>query len=189
MNKQSLDASQKKRILKLARQVLENALLHTHHDLGLLQSPEIREQRGVFVSLHIKEKLRGCIGRLEAQNSIYQNVIDLSKAAAFEDHRFKALTAKELEKVKIEVSILSRPVKLEGASTIEKISKIKPKRDGVIISKGYHNATFLPQVWESVSIREDFISELCRKAGLPADYWESNDLDISVYQVDHFSEE
>lgn len=189
MSKQQTDPNLKNKMLKLSRQVLENELYHSNHDLSLLESPELSEKAGIFVSLHIKEKLRGCIGRLEAHNSIYRNVIDLSKAAAFEDHRFKNLTAKELEKVKIEISILSKPAKVEGQTTVEKVMKIRPKKDGVIISNGHNNATFLPQVWESVPIREDFISDLCRKAGLTPDYWKYHELDISVYQVEHFEEE
>ncbi len=179
----------KKKILELSRSVLENELYHSKHDLSKFDIPELEEERGLFVTLHIKSKLRGCIGRLEAHNSIYQNIIDLSKAAAFEDHRFKNLTAKELDKIKIEISLLSRPKPVEGASTVEKVMKIKPKKDGVIISTGHCNATFLPQVWESLPIREDFMGDLCRKAGLSHDYWEQNDLEISTYQVEHFEEE
>ena len=181
-----MDEALKIKMLKLSRAVLENDLLDSGNDLEIYDLPEFEEERGLFVSLHIKGKLRGCIGRLEAQNSIYQNVIELSKAAAFEDHRFSNLTKKELGQVKIEISLLTVPEKLEGVSTFEKMMKIRPKKDGVIINSGFSNATFLPQVWDSVPIREDFISELCRKAGLSKNYWEENELDISVYQVDHF---
>ncbi len=176
-------------MLKLSRYVLENELYHSEHDLSFFDLPELKEKRGLFVSLHKKGSLRGCIGRLEAQKSIFQNIIELSKAAAFEDHRFGNLTKKELPKVIIEISLLSLPQKVEGVTTYDKITKIRPKKDGVIISSGHKNATFLPQVWESVPIREDFIGELCGKAGLVKDYWEYNDLDISVYQVEYFEEQ
>jgi hypothetical protein len=179
----------KHKMLTLARQALENELFHSSHDLKSLKSPELEEKRGLFVTLHIKAKLRGCIGRLEANKSIYQNIIELSKAAAFEDHRFKNLSAKELTTTSIEISLLGKPEKVEGSTTVEKVMKIRPHQDGVILSNGYRNATFLPQVWEAVPIREDFISDLCRKAGLPADYWENNDLELSTYQVEHFEEE
>lgn len=184
-----MEQESKQKLLILARHVLENELLHTQHDLEQFDLPEFNEKQGLFVSLHIKKKLRGCIGRLEAKKTVFQNVIELSKAAAFEDHRFNNLTSRELEKAKIELSLLSKPEIINGDSTIDKISKIKPKKDGVIISSGRRNATFLPQVWESLPIKEDFISELCRKAGLHSDYWQTNDLEISVYQVEHFEEE
>lgn len=175
-------------MLKLSRQVLENELNHSGHDLSFFNIPEFEEKRGMFVTLHKHGNLRGCIGRIEARKSIFKNVVELSKAAAFEDHRFKTLTKKELPQVKIEISLLSVPKTVEGLTTYEKIQKIRPQKDGVIISSEHKNATFLPQVWESVPIREDFISELCRKAGLTKDYWEYNDLDISVYQVECFEE-
>ena len=183
-----MEMQTKSAMLKLSRNVLENELLDADHDLELHNKEVLEEKRGLFVSLHLKGNLRGCIGRLEAQNSIFQNLVELSKAAAFEDHRFKNLTAKELPQVKIEISILTIPEKIEALTTYEKILKIKPKKDGIILSNGHQNATFLPQVWESVPLREDFISELCKKAGLPADYWEHNDLDLSAYQVEHFEE-
>jgi AmmeMemoRadiSam system protein A len=189
INNISMDFSQKERILQLSRRVLENELYHSNHDLSQFALPEFQKKGGLFVSIHIKENLRGCIGRLEARNSLYQNVIDLSKAAAFEDHRFKNLTSEELAQIKIEISVLSEPVFLEGVTSVEKVMKIRPGIDGVIIASGHNNATFLPQVWESVPIREDFVSELCRKAGLVPDYWMNYDLDISVYQVEHFEEE
>lgn len=179
----------KEKMLDLSRKVLENEIRHTDHDLSDYNIPPFEEKRGLFVSLHKKGKLRGCIGRLEAEKSIYQNVIDLSKAAAFEDHRFQNLTARELDQVKIEISLLSKPEEVGGKTTIEKIEKIRPNKDGVILSDGRRNATFLPQVWETVPLKEDFISELCRKAGLPGDYWQENPLNLSTYQVEHFEEE
>ncbi len=184
-----MDSELKNRLLALSRKVLENELYHSNHDLSEYDIPEFEEDRGLFVTLHIKGKLRGCIGRLEARNSIFRNVIELSKAAAFEDHRFNNLTSRELPKVLIEISLLSKPEPVEGETSVEKVMKIKPKKDGVIISSGSRNATFLPQVWDSLPIREDFISDLCKKAGLSPDYWQHNDLEISTYRVEHFEEE
>jgi AmmeMemoRadiSam system protein A len=184
-----MDQGLKNKMLVLARRVLENEIYHSNYDLSEFDIPEFEEKRGLFVTLHIKSKLRGCIGRLEAKYSIYRNIIDLSKAAAFDDHRFKNLTAKELPKVRIEISLLSKPLAVAGDSTVEKVMKIKPKKDGVIISTGSRNATFLPQVWDSLPIKEDFISDLCQKAGLAPDFWQLHDLEISTYQVEHFEEE
>lgn len=178
----------RRKLLSLARKTLENEFNHSKHQLDKNNIPELQDVRGLFVTLMLKGNLRGCIGRIEAHHSLYQNTIDLSKSAAFEDHRFEPLTAKELSKVIIEISILSEPREIEGLTSYEKILKIKPKKDGVILSAEGKNATFLPQVWDSIPIREDFISDLCRKANLPRNYWQSNDMKISVYQVEHFHE-
>ena len=183
-----MDTASQKKLLLLARRTLENDLQKGSHNLEELNLPEFRTSGGVFVTLHIKGKLRGCIGRLESDASIFKNTIELSRAAAFEDHRFRKLSSEELRKVTIEISILSKPKRVSGESNHQKIARIIPGRDGVILSAARHSATFLPQVWDSIPERDRFIGELCRKAGLPADYWKNNPIDISVYQVDSFEE-
>jgi len=183
-----MDKDHQKELLSLARKILENELLGSTHDIERHNKEAFQRVQGVFVTLKIKNNLRGCIGRIEAQQPVFDNIIELSKASAFEDHRFSPLTQKELKKTTIEISILSEPVEIEGQDSYEKIRKIKPKTDGVIISAEGKRATFLPQVWEALPIREEFVSDLCRKAGLPKNYWENNLIDISTYQVEHFEE-
>lgn len=179
---------QQNELLRLARSVLENELFGTTHDVEQYNKEEFQGIQGVFVTLKIKNNLRGCIGRIEAQKPIFDNIVELSKASAFEDHRFSPLTRKELKKTIIEISILSEPIEVNGQSSYEKILKIKPRKDGVIISAEGKKATFLPQVWDSLPIREDFVSDLCQKAGLPGNYWEDNLIEILTYQVEHFQE-
>lgn len=184
-----MDSQYKKMLLSLARKVLENELLDSHNNLKKYNIEPLRQKNGVFVTLLKNQKLRGCIGRIESDLSLFQNVIDLSKAAAFDDHRFEKLTARELEKIVIEISILSVPIKVDGISSFDKIMQLTPKKDGVVLSAKGKKATFLPQVWDAVPIREDFISDLCHKAGLSKNYWKTNSIDISTYQVDFFKEE
>ncbi len=184
-----MESHVKKKLLTLARTVLENELYDIHNNLEAFNIDALQQENGVFVTLLKNDTLRGCIGRIESDLSLYQNVIDLSKAAAFNDHRFEKVTAKELEKITIEISILSIPKAVKGISSFEKIMKLKPKKDGVVLSAEGKKATFLPQVWDSLAIREDFISDLCRKAGLSRDYWKNNLVEISTYQVDFFKED
>ena len=166
-------------LLNLARDVLENKLLSKEHDFRKYKIPEFEENRGLFVTLMKKENLRGCIGRIEPANTIYKHVIQLAKSAAFED----------LSRIIIEISLLSVPQIIEGKDNNEKISKIRPFVDGVILKSGPHRSTFLPQVWDSLTDRDKFIGELCRKAGLPYDYWQQEPIEFSCYQVEHFQEE
>ena len=184
-----MESHVKKKLLTLARKVLENELYDSHNSLEAYNIDALQQKNGVFVTLLKNDTLRGCIGRIESDLSLYQNVIDLSKAAAFKDHRFEKVAAKELEKITIEISILSIPKAVEGISSYEKIMKLRPKKDGVVLSAEGKRATFLPQVWDSLAIREDFISDLCRKAGLSRNYWKNNLVDISTYQVDFFKED
>ncbi|MDH5560447.1 MAG: AmmeMemoRadiSam system protein A [Deltaproteobacteria bacterium] len=183
-----MNRTQQENLLRLAREVLENRLLGLSKNLEKYNLPEFKAKRGIFVTLSKKKKLRGCIGRIEAKDSIYNNVIYLAQAAAFDDPRFEALEASELKQVKIEISILSEPKKVKGRTNFEKMARIRPQVDGVILSAGGRESTFLPQVWESVKTIDEFIGELCRKAGLDKDYWEYHEVGLSVYQVDHFSE-
>ena len=68
-------------------------------------------------------------------------------------------------------------------------SKLRPGTDGLIIRKGYHQATFLPQVWEQLPKTKDFLTHLCLKAGLAADAWAHDKLEVHTYQVQAFEEE
>ena len=108
--------------------------------------------------------------------------------AAFRDPRFRPLQPDEVAQVKIEVSVLTEPIPLRYKGKEDLLSQLKPGVDGLIIKKGYHQATFLPQVWEQLPQKEAFLSQLCLKAGLDGDAWEKGDLEVSVYQVQAFEE-
>ncbi len=184
-----MDIKNQKKLLALARKVLENEFFKGRNDLDIYDIELFQQQNGVFVTLLKKGNLRGCIGRIESELSLYQNVIDLSKAAAFDDHRFDKLSSKELKDIVIEISLLTIPKEVEGISSFDKIMKIRPKKDGVVLTANGKRATFLPQVWDSIPIREDFISDLCRKAGLSKHFWKENLINLSTYQVEYFKED
>ncbi|MSQ52834.1 MAG: AmmeMemoRadiSam system protein B [Betaproteobacteria bacterium] len=133
----------------------------------------LRELRATFVTLKQNGSLRGCIGMLEAARPLGADVIANARAAAFSDPRFKPLTGPELEKLDIEVSILSRPSRIAFEDHADLIRQLEPGKDGLIIeSTGGAKArrgTFLPQVWESIPEPENFISQIKLKAGMPAD--------------------
>jgi len=154
-----------------------------------LYDPAFQKKRGTFVTLTINQRLRGCIGNLEGRDSLVAGVERNAVNAAFHDPRFSPLKADELDRVDIEVSILTEPRSLEYKDGNELISKLRVHVDGVILQKGPFGATFLPQVWEQLPKPESFLSHLCKKAGLPADTWKTEHLDISTYQVQYFEEE
>ena len=150
--------------------------------------PALQEKRGTFVTLKIKGQLRGCMGCLTPTETTLEGVQRNAINAAFNDPRFPALTAEELEQADIEVSILTEPQVLEYTDGDNLIAKLQPNVDGVILKQGYSRATFLPQVWEQLPRTEDFLAHLCRKAGLPDDAWQSGKLEVSTYQVQYFHE-
>ena len=179
-------------LLELARENILCELGKKNDNLTVLKTKVstrvLKENRGTFVSLHKKGGLRGCIGNIEPVKTILQGVMDNAKHAAFNDSRFSPLSYKELENTTIEVSILTPPKKLDYTDADDLMAKIRPGIDGVIIKKHYHSATFLPQVWEQLKNPSEFLNQLCIKAGLSKDEWESGDLSVSTYQVQLFEE-
>ncbi|MFO7838100.1 MAG: AmmeMemoRadiSam system protein B [Desulfosalsimonadaceae bacterium] len=145
--------------------------------------------RGTFVTLTKNGQLRGCIGSLVPDNPIREGVKENAVNAAFHDPRFPGLSKKELDQIRIEVSLLTEPRPLEYKNADDLLQKIRPHTDGVILKKGMHSATFLPQVWEQLPEKEMFLSQLCMKAGLSADAWKKGDLEILTYQVQYFEEQ
>jgi len=187
----NLSQHQGQTLIKLARQTISQKLGHISAkiDPDSLRDLDFQESRGTFVTLTIDGQLRGCIGSLETTASILEGVRRNAVNAAFHDPRFSSLKAKELDKIEIEVSILTDPQPLEYRDGQDLLAKLRPHVDGVILSKGSASATFLPQVWEQLPRPEKFLSHLCRKAGLPENEWEKGKLKILTYQVQYFEEE
>ncbi|MBU1992860.1 AmmeMemoRadiSam system protein A, partial [Patescibacteria group bacterium] len=137
----------KKYLLQLARATIAEEL-----DVQVETPPPpdaqiLKEKRGVFVTLEINHRLRGCIGNIEAVYPLEEGVRRNAINAAFRDPRFPSLTKEEFSHVEIEISVLSVPRQLDYANTEELLEKLTPLKDGVIIKQGYFEATYLPQVW------------------------------------------
>ncbi|MCG6912006.1 MAG: AmmeMemoRadiSam system protein B [Deltaproteobacteria bacterium] len=153
-----------------------------------LRDDRFKRQRGTFVTLTIDGRLRGCIGNLTATGDVLNGVRRNALNAAFRDPRFPPLTIAEMNTTRIEVSILTDPQPLDFKNGQDLVEKLRCHVDGVIVRKGLARATFLPQVWEQLPAPEDFLSHLCRKAGLPPDAWKKKGVDILTYQVQYFEE-
>ncbi len=154
-----------------------------------LADDALKVKTGTFVTLTIGGRLRGCIGSLEGREPMVDGVRHNAVNAAFHDPRFPALTKKELDKLRIEVSVLTDPKPLAYTDANDLLKKLRPGIDGVIIAQGYASATFLPQVWEQLQDKEEFLAHLCMKAGLSPDAWKGNMLEVRTYQVQYFEEE
>ncbi len=181
-------------LVKLARNTILKELAgkstNTKADTSILAFQDERFQAhcGTFVTLKIKGQLRGCIGNLTPEGSVLEGVKRNAVNAAFHDPRFSSISAAELDRTQIEVSILTEPLPLAYRDSQDLIQKLRVNVDGVIIRKGHASATFLPQVWEQLPRPEDFLNHLCMKAGLPADAWKHSELEVLTYQVQYFEE-
>ncbi|MBW2358817.1 MAG: AmmeMemoRadiSam system protein A, partial [Deltaproteobacteria bacterium] len=155
-------------LLNVARQTIEQELF-ARKDQNPPESDissKYSEQRGTFVTLTIQGGLRGCIGHIIPQESLIEGIRVNAINAAFRDPRFRPLTKEEWKRVKIEISILTDPKPLSYSDADDLLKKLRPNIDGVILKKGFHQSTFLPQVWEQLPEKEEFLTHLCLKAGL-----------------------
>jgi AmmeMemoRadiSam system protein A len=152
----------------------------------------ISKKLACFVTLDKRRTgLRGCIGMFEARDPLYANVISRTIAAATGDPRFPKVKPDELGDIKIEISVLTTPEDLAFESVEDLLDKLVPLRDGVIITTRYGSSTFLPQVWEQLSDKEEFLGHLCRKHGAPDREWAKGPegVRIQIYHAEVFGEE
>ena len=146
------------------------------------------QRRGNFVTLETHGRLRGCIGNLVADEPLSTTVPRNALRAAFRDRRFPPLAIDELEALTVSVSVLSIPVRLDYRDADDLLARLVPHRHGVILQRGGARATFLPQVWEQIPDPQNFLSALCRKAGLQPDSWRREKLVVHTYRAQYFNE-
>jgi len=145
----------------------------------------LQEVRACFVTLTRYGELRGCIGQVRPIIPLYQGVVRNACAAGFHDSRFEPVAAEEIPSLSIEISVLTIPTPLRG-STDEILARLRPGVDGVLIESSGAMVTFLPQVWERLDNKVQFMERLCQKAGWDRNCWRRPEAAISVYQVECF---
>ena len=150
---------------------------------------KFNEKLGVFVTLKVDNELRGCIGFVEGIAPLHEAVIKAAKSAAFSDPRFKPLTEEEFNKIKAEVSVLTKPELIKVDKAEEYLEKIKVGEDGLIVKSSYGSGLLLPQVpleW-NWNVKE-FLEHTCQKAGLDKDEWKELENKIYKFQAQVFEE-
>ncbi|MFN3533967.1 MAG: AmmeMemoRadiSam system protein A [Desulfatiglandales bacterium] len=189
MEKRELLSEEEGRLLlRIARETIKQRLFAERAQIPSEIPPTLRQKKGTFVTITIGGHLRGCIGHILPVEDIIDGVKENAINAAFRDPRFPPLSREEFDKIQIEVSVLTTPKRLEYKGPKDLLEKLRPNVDGVIIKKGTHQATFLPQVWEQLPQKEEFLSHLCMKAGLSPDEWKKGTLEVETYQVQAFHE-
>lgn len=187
----SLSKEEQAYLLNLAREsVVHAARGQEPPAIDMDNVPErLRRDGASFVTLNKYGRLRGCIGSLEARRSLVLDVQQNAAGAACRDPRFPPVRPEEVDELTIEVSVLSQPELLPYRDVEDLCDKLQPGVDGVVIERGWHRATFLPQVWEKLTDERQFLQRLCLKAGLTPDAYSSGDLDVFTYQVEKFKEQ
>jgi uncharacterized protein len=176
---------ERKILLELAHESIAYGLKNNQHmPIDVVDYPKhLQEERTCFVTLHLQGQLKGCIGSLEAHQSLVQDVIHNAYTAAFQDPRFYPLTAEEFPEIKIHISVLSKPELISFTSEEDLLGKIRPKIDGLILSEGLNKGTFLPAVWQELPDKALFLKHLKLKAGLSENYW-SDTLKVERYTAE-----
>lgn len=183
-----ISTQDKKALLRLARSAIEAKLVDGVKVERPVPPPILKGNRGCFVTLHKHGQLRGCIGTIEPTCPLVECVEKNAKNAAFRDPRFPRLSAKELSDIDIEVSVLSVPERLDFKDGDDLKRQLRPNVHGVILSRGMHSSTFLPQVWEQLPDKELFLEHLCLKGGMPTTAWKDPSTNVEVYQAEVYGE-
>lgn len=178
-----LDQAEQQELLRLARTTIEHHLKTGKRPDYASDNPKLSRESGAFVTLHIRNMLRGCIGYVESDKPLFETVMDAAISASQSDPRFPPVTLDELESLHIEISVLTPP------QIVDDIAEIQVGRDGLIITSGPYRGLLLPQVaseygWD----RETFLDHTCQKAGLPAKSWQK-DATIERFSAQVFGED
>ncbi len=188
-----MNDAQQKQLLTLAREAIQYSL-----EQGQVlrvdkkqYPPELQQQGASFVTLQKSGELRGCIGTLQAYQSVVEDVVEHAHGAAFSDPRFPRVSLEELAEIHIEISLLTPQTPIPFESQAHLLEQLHPFKDGLSIegltSGVPTKATFLPQVWESLPNPKEFINQLKRKAGLSIEH-SDNIVKAYRYQVLSFEE-
>ncbi|HSB46409.1 MAG TPA: AmmeMemoRadiSam system protein A [Candidatus Bilamarchaeum sp.] len=152
-------------------------------------SPEVAARRACFVTINSSGGLRGCIGSLQAHRPLMFDVIENAAMSAFHDERFPPLEMSELGHVRFSISVLGERSPLRAEAASELLDALEEGRHGLIVRKGACIATYLPYVWRLIPAKEDFLKNLCVKAGLDGDEWrEPARMEFFTYEAQEFSE-
>jgi hypothetical protein len=179
-----LSPKAREQLLDLARRSAEQFLANETFPTFQTDDASLLQPLGAYVTYRHGDDLRGCVGRIEGDRPAYLNVQYAAAAAALADSRFPPITPEELGGLSVEITLL-HPLHL-----IQEPDDIQIGHHGVLLRVGNGNgALFLPQVpleegWD----RETMLVQLCRKAGLPDDAWQREDVRLYAFEGEWFGE-
>ena len=180
-----LSIQEKKQLFLLAHFSIESGFRPAQQPKQPAENSDtFKLKAGVFVTITIDKKLRGCIGYVQSDDELTKTVMDAAYQAAFHDPRFSPLSEEEFGKIKLEISVLSPPFPLASYDEIEL------GKHGLILEESGRKALLLPQVpIEHKMNRDEFLSALCNKAGLYEEYWKEKQLSLKGFTASVFSED
>jgi len=183
MKVEYLSKEEKVKLLEIAKLSIIEAVTGKRQFFPNVTEEKLKENCGAFVTIKENNELRGCIGYIQAVKPLYETVKDVAKSAAVNDYRFNPVAENELDKLELEISVLT-PLK-----KIKDINEIEVGKHGLVMKQGFNSGLLLPQVateynWD----KETFLKETCRKAGLPQDAWKDKSTEIYTFSAEVFGE-
>ncbi len=163
-----LDATELARLFEVCWGVIERGADDPWRDSIRAEDypPRLRTNQATFVTLSKAGALRGCCGRLRPTRPLVVDAADNAWTTAFRDPRFQPLTVSELPGLKLDLSLLSPLVQLNGITGRDDLlGRLQPGKDGLLIRAGSAQATFLPKVWQSLPDPDAFLDQLLAKGG------------------------
>lgn len=177
-----LSREAKRFLLKTARESIKNVLYESVPEKCDIPA-ELDFCSGCFVTIHLRKRLRGCIGNFGQDTNIVENIRQMAVQAAFADPRFGPLSKDEFMMCDMEISVLTPMTETD-------IDSVKVGRDGLYIVKGRHRGVLLPQVAVEYDWNEtQFLEQTCVKAGLDTEAYKENDTKIYSFQALVFSDD
>lgn len=179
-----------RRAVEIARMVVDNHV--RKEQIPKVDFPAVfRERSGVFVTLTTfpDDDLRGCIGFPEPVAPLIEALMDSAVSAASRDPRFHSVQPEELDRIRIEVSLLTPPQELTPGNASELPGMLRVGEDGLIVQRNGRRGLLLPQVpvelgWDA----DEFLGQTCMKAGLSPDSWLMPGTKILRFTAEVFSE-
>jgi AmmeMemoRadiSam system protein A len=179
-----MNETQKKTLLKVAKETVEAVISGKPLPKPKSDDPELNIHSGCFVTLKNGEQLRGCIGQFISEEPLIELVVKMARESAAGDPRFldNPITPDELSEMDVEISVLS------PLQRTKKPLDLRLGIDGIYIRRGYASGCFLPQVaTETGWSKEEFLSYCCsHKAGLPGDAWKDPRTEVYLFTAKVF---
>ncbi len=178
-----LTEDDKKALLHLARTSIECALKDRPVPQTDILPQNLHTPCGAFVTVRVNDDLRGCYGYVNAYYPLAQSVQEVAIKAATEDPRFEPVLPEELDAMKLEISVLDTPKRVEN------VAEIEVGVHGLILESRFHRGLLLPSVpteygWD----REQFLNHTALKAGLPPEAWKNKNVTLFKFKAEKFSE-
>lgn len=169
----SLSEAERRSALQLARTAVVETVSRRKLPDRIPSDGIFAERRGVFVTLHLRGRLQGCIGVVEPDEPLGVAIVRCAARSALEDPRFAPVRADQLGDLTIEISLLSQPAPISAEA-------IEIGRHGLLVVLHAQRGLLLPQVAiEHHLTREQFLEEACRKAGMRREAW--RDLEARLF--------